>query len=39
MTAADVLAALADFQDPETGRNAVQQQQIRDVEVTATTFA
>ncbi|MBN8626515.1 MAG: Mrp/NBP35 family ATP-binding protein [Planctomycetes bacterium] len=33
MTAADVLAALADFQDPETGRNAVQQQQIRDVEV------
>jgi ATP-binding protein involved in chromosome partitioning len=27
-----VLAALADFQDPETGRNAVQQGQVRDVE-------
>ena len=34
-SSADVLAALADFQDPETGRNAVQQGQIRDVAATA----
>ncbi len=34
-TAADILAAVADFQDPETGRNAVQQGQIRDVESSA----
>jgi len=32
LTADAVLAALADFQDPETGRNAVQQGQVRDVE-------
>ena len=30
-SAADVLAALSDIQDPETGRNAVQQGQLRDV--------
>src|SRR5262245_34889151 len=29
----DILSALADFQDPETGRKAVQQEQIRDVRV------
>lgn len=34
-TAADILTAVADFQDPETGRNAVQQGQIRDVESSA----
>ena len=31
----DVWTALADFQDPETGRNAVQQGQLRDVVVAA----
>jgi ATP-binding protein involved in chromosome partitioning len=34
-TEADVWAALADFQDPETGRNAKQQGQLRDVVATA----
>lgn len=33
MTVADVLGAVADFQDPETGRSALQMEQIRDVEV------
>ncbi|HEX4132216.1 MAG TPA: Mrp/NBP35 family ATP-binding protein, partial [Pirellulales bacterium] len=32
-TEADVLAALDDFPDPETGRGAVQQQQVHDVRV------
>ena len=34
-SSSDILAAVADFQDPETGRNAVQQGQIRDVEASA----
>ena len=34
-TEADVWAALADFQDPETGRNAKQQGQLRDVVASA----
>jgi ATP-binding protein involved in chromosome partitioning len=33
-TAAEVLAALSEIQDPETGRNAVQQGQLRDVTAT-----
>lgn len=33
LTADDVLLALADFQDPETGRNARQQKQLQDIVV------
>lgn len=33
INAAAVLAALAEFKDPETGRGVVQQEQVRDVEI------
>lgn len=39
LTAADVLKALADFRDPETGQPVVQQEQVHDVQVSGNDVA